>query len=84
MGPGFRRDDGLGSSAQHPDFFALDQLEIDLGAEARSGRRMDKAVAIDRDILRQSVFLHRVGQQHLEELGVADRHDDMQIGEIVQ
>ena len=45
---------------------------------------MDEAVAIDGDILGEPVFLHRVRQQNFEELGVPDRHDHVQIGDVVQ
>ena len=45
---------------------------------------MHHAVAADDDVLLQPVLLRAVGQQHLEELGVADRGDDMEVGDVVQ
>src|SRR5215471_17661550 len=71
-------------SAQHPDLLAFDQVEIDLGAEAGFARRVDETVAVDGDVFGEAVFLHRVRQQHLEEFGIADRHDHVEIGDIVQ
>src|SRR6266571_8691837 len=69
-------------SAQHPEFGALYQLKIDGGAETGAARSMNKPLAVDRDLLGEPVFLHRIGQQHLEQLGVPDRHDDVQVGDI--
>src|SRR5271166_1250380 len=71
------------TSAQHPDLLALDQVEIDVGAETGFGRGVDEAVAVDGDVFGEAVFLHCVRQQDLEEFGVADRHDDMEVGDIV-
>ena len=45
-------------SAQHSDLLFLDQFEIDLGTETGLGRRVDEAVAVDRDVMGQPVFLH--------------------------
>jgi hypothetical protein len=39
----------LAASAQHRDRLALDQIEVDRGAEAGIHRRMDKTVAVDLD-----------------------------------
>ncbi len=49
------------ASAQHTDLLPFDQGEIDLGAEAGGGRGVDEAVAVDGDVLGETVFLHRVG-----------------------
>ena len=71
-------------SAQYPDLLSLDQLKIDPGAEAGLGGCVHEAVAVDGDVLGEPVFLHRVRQQYFEELGVPGRHDDVQIGDVVQ
>src|SRR5216683_1637859 len=72
------------SSGQHGNLLALDQLEIDGGAQAWSIGNMHQPVAANDNILFQAVFLRRVGQQDLEELGVSERGDDVQVGDVVQ
>ena len=37
-----------------------------------------------RDIVDQAVLLRAVGQQHLEEFRIADRHDHVQVGDVVE
>ena len=49
-------------SAQQADLLALDQLKIDVRAEAGLAGCVDNAVAVDGDVLGEPVFLHRVGQ----------------------
>src|SRR5437899_5518921 len=49
-------------SAQNPDLFALDQVEIDVGAEAGFGRGVDETVAVEDDVVDEAVFLHGVRQ----------------------
>src|SRR5216684_4936570 len=69
------------SSGQHGNLLALDQLEIDGGAQAWSIGHMYQPVAANHNILFQAVFLRRIGQQNLEELGISERGDDVQVGD---
>src|SRR5205807_7210132 len=78
------RTAGSTSLAQHRRLLALDQRKIDRRAEARAGGRVHQAACVDSDVLLEPVLLRAVGQQHLEEFAVLDRHDHVQVGEIVE
>src|SRR5215467_7416425 len=54
---------------------AVDQVEVDCGAEARSFEGVDHPLAVHLDVLRQAVLLSAGRQQHLEHLAVLDGHD---------
>src|SRR5262245_18329959 len=79
-----RRTPRAPCSGDDGDLLALDQLEIDGGTQARPTGHVDQPVAADHDILLQAVLLRRIGQQDLEELGVPERGDDVQVGYVVQ
>jgi hypothetical protein len=50
------------SLGQHADFSAFDERQIYMGAEAGFGRSMDETVAVYRDVVDKSVFLHCIRQ----------------------
>src|SRR5690606_26890474 len=70
--------------AEYLDLVAFDQGEIDLRSQSWPVEGVDETLAVDGDVVHQPVFLRPFGQQHLEELGVPGRHDDMQIGDVVE
>src|SRR5204863_4127290 len=67
-----RRSLADGWLAEHAGLVTLDQLEVDGGAEAGTGRRVHEAGAVHFDVLEQAVLLGAGRQQDLEELAVAD------------
>src|SRR5262245_60292832 len=64
--------------------FPLDEVEIDLGADAGRLRAARHAVAADLDVVEQAVLVRAVRQQHLEIGRIADRAGEVQLGEIVE
>src|SRR4026207_939751 len=72
---------GLG---QNGGLLPLDQREVDRGGAPRAVHRVHVAALVDLDVLREAVLLRPRGQQHLEELAVLDRHDDVEVGDVVQ
>src|SRR5262245_2259395 len=71
-------------SAQAGHGLALDQREIDLGADARGGRAMRQAVLVDHDIILEPILVRAVRQQHFEIGRVVNRAGEMQLCHVVQ
>src|SRR5690606_2459263 len=71
-------------SAQNGDLLPLDEIEIDVRAEAGLVEGMHQSVPVDLDILGEAVLLCRRREQDLEKLAVADRHGDVKVGDVVQ
>ena len=54
-------DQGAAGSGEHRELSALDQVEVDVGAEAGARRRMDETLGIDLDVQGKTVFLGAFG-----------------------
>ena len=79
--PGFPR---AGRLPQLGDLVALDQVEVDLDAEAGGHRCVDVALGIDLNVLDEAVLLCGRRQQNFEPLAVEDRRADVQVGDVVE
>src|SRR5262249_32726948 len=71
-------------SAEMSDPLALDQIEVDLRADARRFRAAREPVLADRDVAGEPILMRAVRQQYLEIRGVANGTGEVQLRVIVE
>ena len=63
---------------------ALHQIQIDLGTQTWTGRRLHHAAGIHFDVVHQSVLERTAARKDFVVVAVRDRHRDVQVGDVVE